>query len=93
MAYKKKAELEQELAEALRKIAELEAELEAVKNSFHKHNERNAGRPKKYGEEKIKEITMLFIQGKSYRAIAKEVGCSVGFVHKILNEHPNGSRE
>lgn len=92
MAYKKKAELEQELAEALRKIAELE-ELEAVKNSFYKHNERNAGRPKKYGEEKIKEITMLFIQGKSYRAIAKEVGCSVGFVHKILNEHPNGSRE
>ena len=41
----------------------------------------------KYGEEKIKEITMLFLKGKSYRAIAKEMGCSVGLVHKILNEH------
>ena len=30
MAYKKKAELEQELAEALQRIAELEAELKTV---------------------------------------------------------------
>ncbi|MGV3152901.1 helix-turn-helix domain-containing protein [Sarcina ventriculi] len=30
---------------------------------------------------------MLFLKGKSYRAIAKEMGCSVGLVHKILNEH------
>lgn len=88
MAYKKKAELELELAEALARIAELEAELEEVKNTVQKHNERNAGRPKKYGDTEIGKITKLFLQGKSYRAIAKEVGCSVGLVHKILNEHP-----
>lgn len=87
MAYKKKAELEQELLEALQRIAELEAELEAVKNSVHKHNERNAGRPKKYGNEEKAKITKLFLEGKSYRAIAKEMGCSLGLVHKVLNEH------
>ncbi len=32
----------------------------------------------------------LFLDGKSYRAIAKEMKCSVGLVHKILNEQPKG---
>lgn len=94
MAYKKKAELEQELAEALQRIAELEAELEAVKNSVHKSkNERNAGRKSKFGNEEKGIVTMLFLQGKSYRAIAKEMNCSLGLVHKILNEHPKGNKE
>lgn len=87
MAYKKKVELELELAEALAKIAELEAELEQVKNIVQKRNERNAGRPRKYGDIEIRKITNLFLRGKSYRTIAKEMGCSVGLVHKILNEH------
>ena len=36
---------------------------------------------------------MLFLQGKSYRTIAKEMECSVGLVHKILNEQPKGNKE
>ena len=91
MAYKKKAELEQELAEALQRIAELEAELEAVKNSVHKlKNERNAGRKSKFGNNEKGKIMKLFLDGKSYRAIAKEMKGSVGLVHKILNEQPKG---
>ena len=35
MAYKKKAELEIELAEALARISELEQELEEIKNNVH----------------------------------------------------------
>lgn len=94
MAYKKKAELEQELVEALQRIAELEAELEIVKNSVHKYkNERNAGRKSKFGNEEKGKITKLFLQGKSYRAIAKEMQCSVGLVHKILNEQPKVNKE
>lgn len=94
MAYKKKAELEQELVEALQRIVELEEELEAVKNCVHKYkNERNAGRKSKFGNEEKGKITMLFLQGKSYRVIAKEMNCSVGLVHKILNEHKHNNKE
>ena len=94
MAYKKKAELEMELAQALARIEELEAELEAVKNSVHKYkNERNAGRKSKFGNEEKGKIMKLFLEGKSYRAIAKEMNCSLGLVHKILNEQPKGNKE
>ena len=94
MAYKKKAELEIELAEALARISELEQELEEIKNNVHNSkNERNAGRKSKFGNEERGKITMLFLQGKSYRAIAKEMECSVGLVHKILNEQPKGNKE
>lgn len=112
MAYKKKAELEMELAEALQKIEQLELEIkhlkadnrrtlefavqeiEETKKSVHKiKNERNAGRKSKFGNEEKGRITMLFLQGKSYRAIAKEMNCSLGLVHKILNEQPKGNKE
>lgn len=94
MAYKKKAELEIELAEALARISELEQELEEIKNNVHNSkNERNAGRKSKFGNEEKGRITMLFLQGKSYRAIAKEMNCSLGLVHKILNEQPKGNKE
>ena len=89
MAVKKKAEIMKELEEALQKITELETEIEELKKVVQKHNERNnTGRPRKFGDSEKATITMLFLQGKSYRTIAKEVGCSLGFVHKVLNEHP-----
>ena len=56
-------------------------------------NERNAGRKSKFGNEEKGKIIMLFCQGKSYRAIAKEMNCSVGLVHKILNEHKQYDKE
>lgn len=89
MAYKKRDELLVELEEANRKIAELEQriiELESF-NSVHKiKNERNAGRKRKFTIDEIAIIDMLHLQGKSIRAIAKEMNCSVGLVHKLLNE-------
>lgn len=50
------------------------------------HNERGAGRKNKFTEEQIKQIQAAREQGKSIRAIAKEFGCSVGLVHKLINE-------
>lgn len=94
MAYKKRDELLVELEEANRKIAELEQriiELESF-DSVHKiKNERNAGRKRKFTLDEIAIIDMLHLQGKSIRAIAKEMNCSVGLVHKLLNE-PVGER-
>lgn len=69
------------------RIIELEGQ-----NSVQKiKNERNAGRKRKFTPEEEHSIKMMKLQGKSYRAIANEMNCSVGLVHKLLNE-PVGER-
>ena len=89
MAYKKREELLIELEQAYAKIAELEEriiDLESANCVQKIKNERNAGRKKKFTKDEIATIDMLHLQGKSIRAIAKEMNCSVGLVHKLLNE-------
>lgn len=49
-------------------------------------NERGAGRKEMFTEEEKTTVKMLRLQGKSYRAIAKDMKCSVATVHKIINE-------
>ena len=87
MAYKKRDELLNELEVAYQRIQELEKELSELKGVQKIKNERNAGRHNKFSDDEIKTIEMLRIAGKSYRTIAKEMNCSVGLVHKLLNEH------
>lgn len=50
-------------------------------------NERNAGRKNKFDNNKINEILKARQEGKSIRTIAKEFGCSIGLIHKLINEH------
>ena len=49
-------------------------------------NERGAGRKEMFTEEQKARVKMLRLQNKSYRAIAKDMNCSVATVHKIINE-------
>ncbi len=49
-------------------------------------NERGAGRKEMFTEEQKARVKMLRLQGKSYRAIAKDMNCSVATVHKIINK-------
>ena len=49
-------------------------------------NERGAGRKEMFNEEQKARVKMLRLQDKSYRAIAKDMNCSVATVHKIINE-------
>ena len=49
-------------------------------------NERGAGRKEMFTEEQKARVKMLRLQGKGYRAIAKDMNCSVATVHKIINE-------
>ena len=49
-------------------------------------NERGAGRKEMFTEEQKARVKMLRLQDKSYRAIAKDMHCSVANVHKIINE-------
>ncbi len=68
-------------------INNLEEENERLHNNVQKiKNERGAGRKEKFTEEEKSTVKMLRLQGKSYRAIAKEMNCSVATVHKIINE-------
>ena len=72
-------------------IQELLKENEELKNKnnsvVHKiKNERGAGRKEMFTEEQKARVKMLRLQNKSYRAIAKDMNCSVATVHKIINE-------
>ena len=49
-------------------------------------NERGAGRKEMFTEEQKARVKMLRLQDKSYRAIAKDMNCSVATVHKVINE-------
>ena len=95
MAYKKREELLKEIEILEDYIQFLEMENQNLKdkvaaleeNSVQKiKNERNAGRKRRFLPEEEHTIKMMKLQGKSYRAIAKEMGCSVGLAHKLLNE-------
>lgn len=70
-------------------IQQLLKENEEIKsnNSVNKlKNERGAGRKEIFTEEQKSRVKMLRLQGKSYRAIAKDMNCSVATVYKIINE-------
>ena len=70
-------------------IQQLLKENEEIKsnNSVNKlKNERGAGRKEMFTEEQKARVKMLRLQDKSYRAIAKDMNCSVATVHKIINE-------
>ena len=70
-------------------IQKLLKEIEELKsnNCVNKlKNERGAGRKEMFTEEQKARVKMLRLQDKSYRAIAKDMNCSVATVHKIINE-------
>ena len=50
-------------------------------------NPRGAGRKSGVTMEQISQARQLHEQGHSMRKIAEEMGCSVGHVHKLINEH------
>lgn len=46
----------------------------------------NVGRKNKFNNEQIQKIKIANKEGKSIRQIAKDFGCSVGLIHKLINE-------
>ena len=96
MAYKKREELLDyiEVIENHIKVLEQENEelkqriidLDGSKGVRKLKNERNAGRKSKFSLEDIKRIKTLYRNGNSIRTIASVMHCSVGLVHRIVNE-------
>lgn len=85
MARVTKADLENTITELKIEIEKLQNEIQQLKNE-HKHNNRGAGRKPKLSKEEVARANMLRIQGLSYKKIAEEIGCSVGLIHKLINE-------
>lgn len=61
-------------------------EAKKLAKQSYKHNERGAGRKNKFNAEQIQQIQEARAEGKSIRSIANEFSCSVGLVHKLINE-------
>lgn len=51
-----------------------------------KHNARGAGRKSRFTDQERETIKMYRIQGKTIKDIADMFGCSVGLIHKSINE-------
>ena len=51
------------------------------------HNERGAGRKSRFTLQEKETMKLYRIQGKTIKEIAEMYSCSVGLVHKIINEN------
>lgn len=79
------------------KINRLQEEINSLKNENSKlqnkiecstiKNERGAGRKNKFTTEQVNAILEARDEGKSIRSLAKEFNCSIGLIHKLINEH------
>lgn len=63
-------------------------EIKALKEqkAIRVHNERRAGRKRKFDDEQIEQIKKMYSDGYSMREISKKLDCSVGLVCKLINE-------
>ncbi|MCB2300415.1 hypothetical protein [Clostridium tagluense] len=72
------------------RIEELEKENKKLKtelkNKAEKYNERGAGRKSKFTEQEVTMIKMYRIQKKTIKELAEMYNCSVGLIHKLINE-------
>ena len=66
-----------ELERLIKENAELKAEIKRLKN-------RGAGRPKKFNAYQKMNIRNARKQGKKYKEIAMQYGCSISLVQKIV---------
>ena len=80
-----------------KEIEELKNEIQKLKNENKTlkskgkniavvHNERGAGRKERFSDQEKEMMKMYRIQGKKLREIAEMYNCSVGLIHKIINE-------
>lgn len=83
-----KAELK-ETNDKLKAAEEKNKKYEALLNT---HNERGAGRKRKFTDSEIATIMMYRIQGMTYQSIADMFNCSVGLIHNLTKEEEQKSK-
>ncbi|MGL5713060.1 MAG: helix-turn-helix domain-containing protein [Paraclostridium sp.] len=61
-------------------------DIDGIKKNSFKHNARGAGRKSKFTDDQIEEIKSLREDGNTIKEIASRFNCSVGLIHKLINE-------
>lgn len=80
------------ITDSKEKIEELEKEIQKLKNEkTESRNKRGAGRKQKFNDTDIETIKMYRFQGKTIKEIAEIFNCSVGLIHKLINENKSGN--
>ena len=92
-AYKLSVEHEKKMKKTLvdnyeEEIKRLNKEVQKLKNEnkVRIHNERGAGRKSKFTDQEKESIRMYRLQGKTIKELAEMFSCSVGIIHKLINE-------
>ena len=61
-------------------------DLDGIKKNSFMHNARGAGRRARFTDAQIEEIKKLRENGNTIKEIATRFECSVGLIHKLINE-------
>ena len=74
------------LEQEVNKYKDFKRNLDDLKKGVLIHNARGAGRKAKFTDKKIEEIRRLREDGNTIKEIANRYNCSVGLIHKLINE-------
>ncbi|MGL5381849.1 helix-turn-helix domain-containing protein [Clostridium sp.] len=80
------AQLKKEIARLNDIIAGLEKSNKRLQGDVDKHNARGAGRKSRFSDAQVEEIKSLREGGHTIKEIATRFECSVGLIHKLINE-------
>lgn len=61
-------------------------DIDQLKKNSLMHNARGAGRRAKFTDDQVEEIKKLREEGNTIKEIASRYNCSVGLIHKLINE-------
>lgn len=62
-------------------------DLDGIKKNSFMHNARGAGRRARFSDEQVMEIKKLRESGNTIKEIATRFECSIGLIHKLINEN------
>ena len=65
-------------------VEQLRKEIASLKAEIKRLKKRGAGRPKKFNAYQLSNIRNARRQGKKYKEIALQYGCSISLVQKIV---------
>jgi predicted nucleic acid-binding Zn-ribbon protein len=90
----KNTQLESKNKSLNEKVQNLISEIESKNNNNNvkkliienQHNERGAGRKTRFTDQEKETMKMYRLQGKTIKELAGMFCCSVGLVHKLINE-------
>ena len=75
------------LEQEVNKYEDFKRNLDDLKKGVLIHNARGAGRKAKFTDKQIEEIRRLREDGNTIKEIANRYNCSVGLIHKLINEN------